>query len=58
MVKTFSDFLGIIFVYSVYLYLTLILIKGVFMIMYKFIPEDKMGVIFHHHYHYRDQRKK
>lgn len=53
---TIQQFYGDILIFLVYLFLSLVIFKGVFMIMSRFF--DKKSTVFHHHFHYRDHRKK
>jgi len=52
---TISDFLGIIFVFSILIYFTLVIFDGLSMFREQF--NGTLKRIFHYHYHYRDRRK-
>lgn len=52
--NTISEFYGIILGFMMFVFIFLIIPKGIFMIMSRFF--DKQNVRFHHHFHYKDRR--
>jgi len=49
------EFYGIIVGFICFVFIFLIIPKGIYMIMAKFF--DKQNVFFHHHFHYRDRSR-